>query len=663
MAFKAGSGYVDFDADDKKLLTAADRIKMKLSKLSGFMKGIAGHARNMFLAGAGASAYAIKKAGDAQEVISKFEAVFKEQSEAADDFAETLADSIKRNKIEVMSFMSTFQDTFVPLGFAREEGRKLAEQLAELTYDLASFNNVADPEVLRDLQSALVGNHETMRKYGVIIQEATLNEYMIQKGWVKSAKEATNQQKVLARLNLILEGTTDAQGDALRTSDSFNNRIKGLTSQVTTFAISIGGTLIPLLETWMDKLDTLSNYLNSLSDEDLANVRDGIVKTGKVLIAIWLAPKLIGGIAAFIKLLTGVRRTLIALSATAGFTGTAMATAITGVVGIALVATLSLLASLGEEMARIKMQAMELQAQTKDYSKASRSYNEVKQQVEDLKAAGATDEEVGAAEAVLLQRTRILRKKDHEEAMKYAEKELEAGEKKRLWQSRTSGTVAVGAGMPGILGAVLSIGGAGLEAATGKTEHWTAQYAQAKSLREQSQMAEARHLREIEELEASQSLKTFEVNSAAKAELAKKHAKEAAEAEKKRKAELYRKDIEMYLANDREKKILTADRNRDELLKTAELETEKAAIRKKHAEIVAGIEKDAKGDEGSSALVGLREMWNTIATASTGAEEKRDAIQKAQLKKQTGIETQTKRQADAAEEMNRQIENLNTGLT
>ena len=38
-----------------------------------------------------------------------------------------------------------------------------------------SLNNQLDDVVLRDFQSAIVGNHETVRKYGITITEGKLN--------------------------------------------------------------------------------------------------------------------------------------------------------------------------------------------------------------------------------------------------------------------------------------------------------------------------------------------------------------------------------------------------------------------------------------------------------------------------------------------------------
>jgi hypothetical protein len=175
---------------------------------------------------------AIEAAGDAVEIQNKFEAVFKETSKSAEIWAEDFSDTVGRSTLETLQYLSTFQDTFVPLGFNREEAAQLSEQLTQLSVDLASFNNQADTETIAALQSALVGNHETMRRYGVIITQTTLDQELMNMGIEDGINSATEMEKVQARLNIIMNSTADAQGDAVRTSGSYANQLRALKGNI-----------------------------------------------------------------------------------------------------------------------------------------------------------------------------------------------------------------------------------------------------------------------------------------------------------------------------------------------------------------------------------------------------------------------------------------------
>lgn len=184
-------------------------------------------------------------ASDAEETGSKFNVVFDKNADAVREWAGVYAKEVGRSKFEMMGFMATLQDTFKPFGFASDHAKDLTEQVTKLAYDLASFNNKSDTDTFADLQSALVGNAETMRKYGVVINDAALDAELMRMG-IKGGSDAANEQtKVLARLNLILAGTTDAQGDAVRTAGSFANSWKGLQGTVIDTATTFGNVFLP----------------------------------------------------------------------------------------------------------------------------------------------------------------------------------------------------------------------------------------------------------------------------------------------------------------------------------------------------------------------------------------------------------------------------------
>ncbi len=190
----------------------------------------------------------IKLASDAEETQSKFDNVFGHVAEAANQWAEQFAASVGRSRNDIKAWMAALQDTFVPLGFTREQAAEFSKQLAQLTVDLSSFNNVAEADALRDLQSALVGNHETMRKYGVIITQAALEQAAYDMGIQKAVTDMTEQEKVLVRLHMIMQGTTDAQGDATRTAGSFANQMRALTADIKDLGAELGQMLLPIAQ-------------------------------------------------------------------------------------------------------------------------------------------------------------------------------------------------------------------------------------------------------------------------------------------------------------------------------------------------------------------------------------------------------------------------------
>jgi len=177
-------------------------------------------------------AKAIGVSSAAGEIRSKFDAVYKDLASENRAFADDFAKAFGRSAIALESQMARMQDTFVPFGFARDAAAGLSKQITTLAYDLSSFNDVAEDMVIADLQSALVGNHETMRKYGVVISETTLKAEGLRMGIASAKGEMTQQAKVLARLSIIMRGTSDAQGDLARTAGSWANQSRRAASMI-----------------------------------------------------------------------------------------------------------------------------------------------------------------------------------------------------------------------------------------------------------------------------------------------------------------------------------------------------------------------------------------------------------------------------------------------
>ena len=220
----------------------------------------------------------INMAASVEEMQSKSEAVFGSFVGQVRKELSAFGQEVGWSAFELEGMASSIQDTFVPMGFARGEAAKLSVELTKLATDVASFNNASDTETMKAFQSALVGNHETVRRFGIVITEASLKQELLNMGINKSVNEITNQEKVQARLNLIMKGTTDAQGDALKTAGSFTNRMKAL-------GAALNNLVVTAISPFLDKMaefiamitrgvQVLQSFLNAIIGVDIDKITD-----------------------------------------------------------------------------------------------------------------------------------------------------------------------------------------------------------------------------------------------------------------------------------------------------------------------------------------------------------------------------------------------------
>lgn len=284
--------------------------------------GVSAVGRRFTLLGATALAalsYPITAASDLQETMSKFEVVFGDQAAAIQQWGDTLADEVGRSKKQIRDFAASNQDLFVPMGIDPAAARDMSKTLTQLAIDLGSFNNKSDAEVHRDLQAAMTGSGETMKKYGVIVSQAAVNQELLNRSI--DPKAATEAQKAQARLAIILAGTTAAQGDAARTGGSFANQMKRLRATIDDGAAAIGTKLLPVVTPLISKAVAAVKV-----------VADWAVKNDQLAVVIL---KVAAGVTAAGIALTALGPIITALGTTV-LAGSAALSAVVGVVGTLL---------------------------------------------------------------------------------------------------------------------------------------------------------------------------------------------------------------------------------------------------------------------------------------------------------------------------------------
>lgn len=190
---------------------------------------------------------AVKAASDLSETIAKAGEIFGSSSKQVEAFAESAATALGQSKQQAIDAATTFAVFGKSAGLAGDDLVKFSTDFTVLASDLASFNNTTPDEAIAAIGSALRGEAEPLRRFGVLLDDASLRAAALELGIVSTTKNAlTPQQKVLAAQALIFKQTGDAQGDFARTSDGLANSQRILAAQVENVKISIGTALLPV---------------------------------------------------------------------------------------------------------------------------------------------------------------------------------------------------------------------------------------------------------------------------------------------------------------------------------------------------------------------------------------------------------------------------------
>lgn len=220
----------------------------------------------------------VEMASDVQEVQNKFDVVFQGMTDDVEQWAKKYADSIGRNKNTIKTYLADNQNMFVGMGMTREEGAKLSEQMVELGLDLASFNNLQEDDAVNALSKALMGETESAKRLGAVLNDNTLAMAQEQLGYQGKFKDLTEAQKMEVRYQAILNQSADAVGDCERSLDSYKGRQIQAKSAMENLQQTIGARLIPVMTFLTEKfgglVNTITDYVNPAFDtiEEVAEI-------------------------------------------------------------------------------------------------------------------------------------------------------------------------------------------------------------------------------------------------------------------------------------------------------------------------------------------------------------------------------------------------------
>ena len=364
----------DVDKLNKSLKTGEQDVSSFTGKLQGFSDKITTAFK---VATAAAVVFAgklaidsIKAASDLGETISKVGVLFGDSAKEIEKFADGAAQSLGQTKQQALDAAANFAIFGKSAGLSGQALTEFSTGFVSLAADLASFNNVSQDEAINAIGSALRGEAEPLRKFGVLLDDATLKNAALELGLISTTKNAlTPQQKVLAAQKVIYEQTTAAQGDFARTSGGLANQTKILSAELENTKLVIGEALLPIvleLATAFSEniIPLIKEFANGLTGKDGVNeslteseqsarawgervrkvigivvdLKDELLAVSAVLATVFVVSKIAAAVQATIVLITSLIKAYNLLKSTAIVAGVASAFALNPLLGVGAVA-------------------------------------------------------------------------------------------------------------------------------------------------------------------------------------------------------------------------------------------------------------------------------------------------------------------------------------
>ncbi len=211
----------------------------------------------------------IKDAIDISSSLTEVENVvrttFGNYEKLIQDFSKTSIQDFGMSELTAKQVASRFQAMGTAMGFSQGKMAEMSLELTKLTADMASFYDMEQSDVARNLQAVFTGETEPLRKYGLDLTQATLKEWAMRQGLDADISSMTQAEKAMLRYQYVMANTAAAQGDFARTADTWHNQITVLKQSFEQLAAIIGGALINAFKPFVKTLNAVMQKVISFA--------------------------------------------------------------------------------------------------------------------------------------------------------------------------------------------------------------------------------------------------------------------------------------------------------------------------------------------------------------------------------------------------------------
>lgn len=276
MALNVGELFAEITADNTELKSALNdsqkAFKEAGNKISNIGKTVTA---SVTLPIAGAGFAAIKMASDVSESTNKVSVAFKDNSKDVMDWSKTTLKSFGIAQGTALDMVSLFGDMGTAMGQSTAEAADMSTKLVGLAGDLASFKNIGIEQAQDALKGIFTGEGEALKSLGIIMQDATLEAFALEKGIGKTYDKMTQSEKVSLRYNYVMEKSKNAQGDFARTSEGAANQMRIFKETIKETSAQFGEILLPYFTQAITEVNKLLDAFKNLDEGTKRNVLFG----------------------------------------------------------------------------------------------------------------------------------------------------------------------------------------------------------------------------------------------------------------------------------------------------------------------------------------------------------------------------------------------------
>lgn len=207
----------------------------------------------------------INIASDLTEVQNVVDVTFGNYKKKIEDLADVSIPELGMSELTTKQIASRYQAMGTAMGISQKGMADMSTELTRLAGDMASFYNVEQKAVGEDLEAIFTGQTKPLRQYGLDLTEATLQEWAMKQGIDANINSMSQMEKTMLRYQYVMANTGAAQGDFIRTADTWANQVRVLKENFKALGSVIGSTFINALKPLVKALNIAMSHIISFA--------------------------------------------------------------------------------------------------------------------------------------------------------------------------------------------------------------------------------------------------------------------------------------------------------------------------------------------------------------------------------------------------------------
>ena len=155
---------------------------------------------------------AYANASSLEQSYGKVNSVFSNSSDKIRTWASNAAEDFGLTEFAALQTVATYGAMFQAMGVAEEQAGFYSQELVGLAADMSAFNDVSTERTSIALRSALTGEYESMKQFGIVLKADAVEAEALKIAVADMRTEVTEADRVQARYNLIMEKTSLQHG-------------------------------------------------------------------------------------------------------------------------------------------------------------------------------------------------------------------------------------------------------------------------------------------------------------------------------------------------------------------------------------------------------------------------------------------------------------------